>query len=205
MSQEHSFANPGPAGLGALAMACFTFYAVFAGKVDQGALPLLACWLFGGFIVQLIVGLIELKDHNLTGGNVFTFFAAFFMFTAALSCIMKYIIIQGVAPGEMTTAILDGRIEGWGWLAGTGFLIAMTPSYLKSTKLLFLVAVLLDVALICITCIDLKIVTNVAMFKAITSWMLLISGIIAIYLAAAVATNTNFGRTILPLPAPFVK
>lgn len=198
MSQEHSFANPGPAGLGALAMACFTFFAVFSGQVEPTAAPLLACWLVGGGIVQLIVGLIELKDHNLTGGNVFCFFAAFFMFVAALSLATKYGLSQAGLP-------FDPRIEGWGWLAGTGFLIAMTPSYLKSTKLLFLVAVLLDIALVCITIIDLKIVADVSTLKSVASGALLISGIIAIYLTLAVATNTNFGRAIIPLPAPFVK
>ncbi|MDL2269664.1 GPR1/FUN34/YaaH family transporter [Desulfosarcina sp. OttesenSCG-928-G17] len=198
MSQEHSFANPGPSGLGALAMACFCFYALLSGKVTGAAMPILACWMVGGGIVQLTVGLIELKDHNLTGGNVFTFFAAFFMFATAFSLATKYGLTQAGLP-------MDTRIEGWGWLAGTGFLIAMTPNYLKSTKLLFCIVVLLDVALLCITALDLQLDINRALFAGIAAWTLLLSGCIAIYLVAAVSINTNFGRAVLPVPAPFVK
>lgn len=41
MSEEHTFVSPGPACLGALAVACFGFGAVFTGKVGLGRLPLL--------------------------------------------------------------------------------------------------------------------------------------------------------------------
>ncbi|MEA2061063.1 MAG: hypothetical protein U9P10_11255 [Thermodesulfobacteriota bacterium] len=71
--QTHSFASPGPAGLGALAVATFGFSAVFLGKVSLGGIPLLAAWLIGGGIVQYTTAVIELKDHNITGGNVFLF------------------------------------------------------------------------------------------------------------------------------------
>jgi len=94
MAHEHSFASPGPAGLAALAVACFGFAAVFLGKVGLGGLPLLAAWLVGGGVVQLSTALIELKDHNITGGNVFLFFSAFFMFAAALSVFAKFMLLQ---------------------------------------------------------------------------------------------------------------
>ncbi|HPC04688.1 MAG TPA: GPR1/FUN34/YaaH family transporter, partial [Syntrophales bacterium] len=62
---QHTFATPGPAGLAALAVACFGFGAVFLGKVGLGGLPLLAAWLVGGGIVQYTTGVMELKDHNI--------------------------------------------------------------------------------------------------------------------------------------------
>jgi len=65
MSGNSSWANPAPAGLVALAVACFTFYAILTGKVDGTAAPLLGCWIIGGFVVQLIVGLIELMEAQL--------------------------------------------------------------------------------------------------------------------------------------------
>ncbi|HRR40275.1 MAG TPA: GPR1/FUN34/YaaH family transporter, partial [Syntrophales bacterium] len=85
MAHEHSFANPGPSALGALAVACFGFGAVFLGKVAVEGLPLLAAWLFGGCLVQYTAGVIELKDHQIAGGNVFVFFSAFFMLAAGVS------------------------------------------------------------------------------------------------------------------------
>ncbi|MCX5856478.1 MAG: hypothetical protein NTZ57_00940, partial [Deltaproteobacteria bacterium] len=95
MAHEHSFATPGPAGLGALAVACFGFGAVFLGLVKPGGLPILFAWLIGGCLVQYTTAVMELKDHNITGGNVFLFFSAFFMLGAALSTMSKFLLLAG--------------------------------------------------------------------------------------------------------------
>ncbi|MBN2569330.1 MAG: acetate uptake transporter [Deltaproteobacteria bacterium] len=198
MAHEHSFATPAPSGLGALAMACFCFFALLTGKVSHAAAPVLACWMIGGGIVQIVAGVIELKDHNVVGGNVFTFFAAFFMFVTALSLATKYGLHNAGLP-------MDTRIEGWGWLAGAAFLIAMTPNYLKATKLMFILVFLVDIALICIVILDLKLDVNRAMVAQTAAWLLMICGWIAVYLAGAISINTNFGKTVLPIPGPFIK
>ena len=64
MSQENEmkeWANPTPAGLVALAVACFGFFAILSGRVTHDAMPLLGAWLLGGFVVQFIVALLDLK------------------------------------------------------------------------------------------------------------------------------------------------
>ena len=119
MAQEHTFASPGPAGLAALAVACFGFGAVFNGWVKVEGLPILFAWLVGGGVVQYTTAVMELKDHNITGGNVFLFFSAFFMFGASLSVLAKFLMIKfGMAP--------HAYVEGWTWMAGAGFLTAVT-------------------------------------------------------------------------------
>ncbi|MFO7748892.1 MAG: GPR1/FUN34/YaaH family transporter [Desulfobacteraceae bacterium] len=194
--QTHSFATPGPAGLGALAVATFGFGAVFLGKVGLGGLPLLAAWLVGGGIVQFSTAVIELKDHNITGGNVFLFFSAFFMFGAALSVIAKFFMIHfGIAHSPY--------VEGWCWLAGAGFLTIVTPAYLKGPKTLFGIVILIDIALWLISFMDLGILS--AGFKPVVAYALFASGALALYTAGAVVNNSVFGRTIIPLPAPFIK
>ena len=75
-SDIHRWADPSPAGLVATALSCFVFFAMHSGRVEANAAPLLGIWLLGGFIVQVIVGLIELKHGNLIGGNVFLFYSA---------------------------------------------------------------------------------------------------------------------------------
>ncbi|MBP8784475.1 MAG: hypothetical protein KBH12_03270 [Synergistaceae bacterium] len=76
---NEKWSNPSPAGLVALAVACFCFYALQTGKVDSSASLLLGTWLIGGFVVQVIVGLIDLKNGNHTG--------AILLFTSApFSC-----------------------------------------------------------------------------------------------------------------------
>lgn len=37
------WANPAPAGLVALGVACFIFFALLSGKVTAGAMPLMGC------------------------------------------------------------------------------------------------------------------------------------------------------------------
>ena len=107
MTQEHSFVTPQPAGLAALAVAVFGFAPVFLGWVDTSCLPLLAAWLIGGFVVQLIVAIVELKDHNITGGNVFLFFCAFFMLAAAISVFAKWYMISFMFGPKAVKAALD--------------------------------------------------------------------------------------------------
>jgi succinate-acetate transporter protein len=179
-------------------MACFVFFAVLTGKVSHAAAPVLACWMMGGFFCQLVAGIIELKDHNIVGGNVFVFFAAFFMFVTSISLATKYGLSQAGLP-------MDTRIEGWGWLAGAAFLIAVTPCYLKSPKPMFILVVLVDVALICIVALDLKLDINRAMFAQVAAWSLFVAGWIGVYMVGAITMNTHFGKTILPIPSPFVK
>lgn len=199
MAQEHTFVTPGPAGLGALAVACFGFGAVFTGKVGLGGLPLLAAWLVGGGIVQYTVAVMELKDHNMTGGNVFLFFAAFFMFGAALSVLSKYLMLSGILGATKP----ESMVEGFCWMAGASFLTAVTPAYLKSPTPLFLLVVLLDVALWMIVGLDMGMLGS--QLKPIVGYLLYCSGWLGVYLVAAIVNNHIFGRTIFPTFGTIVK
>ncbi|EKD34526.1 MAG: hypothetical protein ACD_75C02300G0003 [uncultured bacterium] len=199
MSKEHTFVSPGPAGLGALAVACFGFGAVFSGKVGLGGLPLLSAWLVGGGIVQYTVAVMELKDHNMTGGNVFLFFSAFFMFGAALSVLAKYLMLSGM----IGTVKPESMVEGFCWMAGASFLTAVTPSYLKSPIPLFLIVLLLDVVLWMIVGLDMG--TLGVELKPIIGYLLYAAGWIAIYLVAAIVNNNIFGRVVLPTFGALIK
>lgn len=199
MSKDHTFVSPGPAGLGALAVACFGFGAVFCGKVGLGGLPLLAAWLVGGGIVQYTVAVMELKDHNMTGGNVFLFFSAFFMFGAALSVLAKYLMLSGMIGAVKP----ESMVEGFCWMAGAAFLTAVTPSYLKSPPPLLLIVLLLDVALWMIVGLDMG-KFDVAL-KPVVGNLLYAAGWTAIYLVAALVNNNIFGRVVLPTFGTLVK
>ena len=62
-------------------------------------------------------------------------------------------------------------VEGWTWMAGAGFLTAVTPAYLKSNKLIFLLVVLIDIVLWCIVGLDLG-KMDPAVGKPIVGWLL---------------------------------
>jgi succinate-acetate transporter protein len=199
MAKEHTFVTPGPAGLGALAVACFGFGAVFTGKVGLGGFPLLAAWLVGGGIVQYTVAVMELKDHNMTGGNVFLFFAAFFMFGAALSVMSKYLMLSGVIGSVKP----EPMVEGFCWMAGAAFLSAVTPAYLKSPTPLFILVLLLDIVLWLIVGLDMGMIG--AQIKPTVGYLLYASGWIGVYLVAAIVNNHIYGRVILPTFGSLIK
>lgn len=195
---QHLFANPLPAGLGALAIACFGFYAVLSGSVTHEAAPILAVWLIGGFIVQVVVALIEFRDKNLPGANVFLVFAGFFMLTGAMSLFTKYFLHAHGMP-------FDGRIEGWMWIPTGVWLLMMVPCFLKSPRMLFFLGLLLVIIVGCLVALDMGVVTGRAAIARFASWTLLLSGIIALYLSGAVAINGHLGKEFLPITTPLMK
>lgn len=199
MNQENQikdWSNPTPAGLVALAVACFCFFALLSGKVTGDAIPLLGIWLLGGFVVQFVVALIDLKNGNMTGGNTFLFFSAFFMLVGGLEMILKFNMANN-------NILLDARIDGWAWLVLTITLFLWTPAFFKTPLILSLLVIALDVALPFITLIDLGILPK--SYAVIPAWFLLIAGILGIYLSAAMVVNSAFGKEIYPSPGPIIK
>ncbi|MDR2486820.1 MAG: GPR1/FUN34/YaaH family transporter [Clostridiales Family XIII bacterium] len=189
--QTKDWANPTPAGLVAFAVACFCFFALLTGKVEPTALPLLGCWLIGGFVIQIVVGIVDLKGGNIAGGNVFLFFSGFFMLTGGFEMILKFNAIQAGNP-------LDARIDGYAWLVLFLVILLWTPGFCAKFSLLTIIIILLDVALPIISLTDLGILPKT--LSPIAAWTLLACGIIAIYLSAAMVVNGVFGRKVYPLP-----
>ena len=187
---QKEWSNPTPAGLVALSVACFCFFAMLTNAVDKTSLPLIGCWLIGGFVIQLVVGLLDLKSGNHAGGNTFLFFSAFFMLVGGMEMFIKY--------HAMTTgAVLDARIDGYAWLALTLVVLLWTPAFLKSFSFLSLIILALDVALPFITLIDLKLIP--ADLAVVPAYALLFAALCAIYLGAAQIVNSAFGKTVYPL------
>lgn len=185
------WANATPAGLVALAVACVGFFAILSGRVDASAMPLLGCWLLGGFVIQLTVGLTDLKAGNMTGGNTFTFFSAFFMLTSGIEMFFKYNAIQAGSA-------LDGRMDGYVWCVLFVTLWLWTPAFCTKFSLLSLVVILLDVALPFIALVDLGLISK--SFSHVAAWAMLCSGLVAVYLCSAMIVNGAFGKNVFPLP-----
>lgn len=199
--QPKEWANPTPAGLVALAVACFCFFALLNGFISKtpgtsNAMPLMACWLLGGFVIQIVVALLDLKSGNATGGNTFLYFSAFFMLVGGIEFLLKSFV-----PG------LDTRVDGWAWLALTVVVWLWTPAFFKSPLMLTVVVIALDIALPFITLMDLKVLApEFAKIGApIAAWSLLVSGCSAIYLASATILNGAYGKSVLPNPGPLYK
>ena len=199
------WANPGPAGLVALAVACFTFYYILFGyeaygfTSPAGALPLLGCWLLGGFVIQVIVGVIELMEGNTTGGNVFTVFSAFFMLAGGLEFFVKYF-----SAANKWSIPLNTIVDGYAWAALAIFIVLWTPAYFKGTSILSTALIILDVGVVCVCLMDLKLMDK-ATGDPIAAYCFLATGILALYLSSAIVLNTAFGKSILPITGPWSK
>ncbi len=185
------WANPTPAGLVALAVACACFFAMLTGKVESSAMPLIGCWLIGGFVIQVIVGLLDLKGGNSTGGNTFLFFSAFFMLVGGIEMFVKYTAISAGTP-------LDARIDGYAWSILTVVVWLWTPAFFTKFSLLSIVVALLDIALPFIALTDLGLIPKD--FSHIAAWSLLFAGCVAVYLCSAMVVNTAYGKKVYPLP-----
>ena len=190
LTPNNEWANPTPAGLVALAVACACFFAVLTGRVETSALPLVGCWLLGGFVVQLVVGLLDLKGKNLAGGNTFLFFSAFFMLVGGISMLLKYQALTAGAP-------LDARIDGYAWCVLAVVLILWTPAFFKSFSLLSLVILFVDIALPFVALTDLGLMPHE--LAQVAGWSLLVAGALAVYLCSALVVNQAFGRTVYPV------
>ncbi len=195
-NQVKEWSNPTPAGLVALAIACFCFFALLTGRVTDAAVPLLGIWLLGGFVVQMVVAIVDLKGGNTTGGNTFLFFSAFFMLVGGLEMLFKFQMAN-------SSILLDTRIDGWAWMVLTLVLLLWTPAFLKTPLILSLMVFALNIALPFITLIDLQVLS--ADFAFIPAYALLITGILGIYLSAAIIVNSAFGREVYPMPGPIIK
>lgn len=193
---EKGWVGAGPAGLVALAMACFIFFALLTGKVEHSAIPLMGIWLVAGFVVQLVTALLELKEGNLLGGNVFTFFSAFFMLASGLELLFKFFAAHNGVE-------FDGRISGYAWVAICIAITMWTPAYLAGARSLSLVVVSLVPALWIIGLRDIGILG--ASWAPAAGYLALIGGIFGLYTSSAIILNEKFGRTVLPLGSPFIK
>ena len=190
------WSNPTPAGLVAFAVACFCFFALLSGRVTGAALPLMGCWLLGGCLIQIVVGIVDLKGGNTTGGNTFLFFSGFFMLTGGLEMLIKF-------TAAINSIKLDGHIDGWAWLALSFVIITWTPAFFKTSFILNMIVLLLDIALPFIAFIDLGILAKT--YSYIPAYTLLVAGVLGFYLSAAIIVNTAFGKQIYPSPGPLIK
>jgi succinate-acetate transporter protein len=188
--QTKEWSNPTAAGLVALAVACFCFFALLEGHVDATqAKPLIGCWLIGGFVIQIIVAFLDLKEGNHAGGNTFLFFSAFFMLATGMGMLVG-------AFGVQTTSVIDG----WAWLALTAVVILWLPAFFKKVGILSFIVLFVAIALPFIALGDIYGTASLGGLAHVPSYALLIAGLMAIYLSAAIIVNKAFGKNVYPMP-----
>lgn len=197
-NKEHGWANPLPAGLVALAVVCFMYYALMLGKVNAGkASILIGLWMIGGFVVQVIVGVVELKEGSIAGGNLFTFFSGFFMLTGGMVFIAKVLCAVNGFP-------IDPAIEAYAWLPIAITLLLWTPAYMYAPAYMFMVILTFDIALPIMVLMNFGFISH-TVGSPIIGYLCLFGGSVSLLLAAAIVVNGTLGRKIIPNPGPLFK
>jgi len=185
--QTKEWSNPTAAGLVALAAVCMCFFALLNGYLDttkNGTLLVLGGWLIGGFVVQIIVGILDLKSNNHAGGNTFLFFSAFFMLATGIGMFAKGLGFP-----------VDSTLEGYAWLTLMLVLWMWTPAFFKKVGILSLIVLAIDVALLFIVLNDF----GHSQYIAAGAWALFVAAVLAIYLSSAMVVNNAFGKKIYPM------
>jgi len=177
-------ADPAPLGLIGLAVATLVLASTDLGLVSPEAKSLMIPWvLFFGATAQLIAGTIEFKRNNIFGATVFTTYS---MTMYAIALTLFITIFTGVE--------FDIAHYGFGLIAILVFSLIATTASLITNKMLFIILIFVDLAVIALIPHYLY---GITAFPA--GVFLLGTSVSSFYTAMAILLNNMAGKTILPL------
>ncbi len=185
-----SVAEPAPLGLIGLGVAALVLATADLGLGSSTGKSLMIPWvLFFGATSQLIAGTMEFKRKNIFGATVFTTYSMT-MYSIALTL---FII-------AFTSVEFDIYYYGFGLVAILLFSLIATIASLMTNKMLFLILIFVDLAVIILI---LHYLSGLEPF--IAGLFLLFTSISSFYTAMAILINNMAGRTIMPLGKPIWK
>ena len=177
-------ADPAPLGLLGLAVAALVLASTDLGLVSSAAKSLMIPWvLFFGATAQLIAGTIEFKRNNIFGATVFSTYS-----------MTMYAIAFTLFITIFTDVEFDIAHYGFGLIAILIFSLIATVASLITNKMLFIILIFVDLAVIALIPHYLN---GVTAFPA--GVFLLGTSITSFYTAMAILLNNMAGKTILPL------
>jgi len=177
-------ADPAPLGLIGLAVATLVLASTDLGLVSSAAKSLMIPWvLFFGATAQLIAGTIEFKRNNIFGATVFTTYS---MTMYAIALTLFITIFTGVE--------FDIAHYGFGLIAILVFSLIATTASLMTNKMLFIILIFVDLAVIALIP---HYLFGITAFPA--GVFLLGTSVSSFYTAMAILLNNMAGKTILPL------
>ncbi len=176
-------AEPAPLGLIGLAVAALVLATADLGMASSAKSLLIPWVLCFGATSQLVAGIMEFKRNNVFGSTVFTTYA---MTMYAIAFTVFLTIFSGVE--------FDVKYYGYGLIAILVFTIIATIASMMTNKMLFIILILVDLAVIALIPHYLM-GTN----PFIAGVFLLLVSITSFYTAGAILINTMAGKTVLPL------
>lgn len=195
-AQEVKIIHADPSALGLFGLAMVTLVASSQKLEITEGLSFVIPWaVFLGAFAQLFACINDSKRNNTFGTTAFGAYA-FFWFAAAASWMVK----MGVFGPEMAAQV-DGRQLGFAFLGYLIFTLFMTIGALRTTKVLFIIFVLIDFLFIGLTLSSFGVAPELTHKLAAVSELLI--SIASFYGCGASVLNTHFGRKFLPVGKPF--
>jgi succinate-acetate transporter protein len=182
--QSMQIADPAPLGLIGLAVAALVLASTDLGLVSSSAKSLMIPWvLFFGATAQLIAGTIEFKRNNIFGATVFSTYSMT-MYAIALTLFITI----------FTNVEFKIAHYAFGLIAIIIFSLIATAASLMTNKMLFIILIFVDLAVIALIPHYLY---GITAFPA--GIFLLCVSISSFYTAMAILINNMTGKTIMPL------
>jgi uncharacterized protein len=186
-AHKASAADPAVLGLTGLAIAALVLAAGDLGLASGAAKSLMIPWtLMLGATAQLIAGLIDFRRNNMFGATAFTTYS-----------LLWYAISLTLFITIYTGAEFDITHYAYGLIGFLVFSLILTLGSMMTTKILFLVLVFIDLALVAFV---LDILAG-SPSQLVGAFLILVAAS-SFYGACGMLINTMSGRSLVPLGGP---
>jgi uncharacterized protein len=187
-----AFANPAPLGLVGFGLTTVILSLINAGVLPPGGeqvvIPLALAY---GGTIQIIAGLLEFRTGNTFGQVAFLSYGAFWYWFALLVLLGGH----GVLDLSHAGSTINVTLIGWGV-----FTLYMWIATFKLVRALWWIFLTLWVTFFLLGFGGLLGAPTLGLCGG---WLGLVCGLLAMYLSFALVTNSVFGRTAVPVGAPF--
>jgi|SRR5665648_6253 len=191
MDNNHAFASPGPAGLMVLGFYLGCLFPVATGQAPhEMAIVLVALGFIGG-IVQLVAGVIELRNGMILPGNILCAFSAF-MFLGMGENLFKALKLM-----PANSASVDGYIFTIMGILMVGF----TAPFLYKSLADGLFMITTDIFFVGA---GLSWLLGIPVLFTIAKWDLPLVILAILWCVIAEVNNTVFGKIVIPKGAPIL-
>jgi len=175
------WANPSVIGL--MGFALTTLVTGLAHAVGSGVGPAVALAVAFGGLAQFVAGWIDLRKGSIFGGSAFVSYGAFWL---------AFSVLNWVLPAMGVTISDGGKLAFFG--AWTLFTLSFCLAVLKVGKYLSVLFWLLLLAFVLLDGVVLGFVP-----ESLAGWEIVLTGLVAWYIATATLVNTVHGKQVLPL------
>ena len=198
-SQQVSWGDPTPAVLFGLGAALLPLGLFTIGLIPLEASPMIAAWLLGLAVIEVVGGIIILRRGDTLMGSAALFFGCILCIGGGVSGLLH---TWWLLAGQATSIPL--QYEGWSWLASGVAVLLFVPATARASWSLFLA--FLEIA-ICLILLGLAYISGMTWTTTmvVSGWMLFIFALYCFYAGLVILTNTIYAKPLLSLGGPLIK